>query len=52
MWECMHLSPETDAEMQLALQAHVPLCRNMQDKIDLHCLQVHFERLIIDLTLM
>lgn len=51
MWKCTHSSLEMDTEMQLALQAHMLLCRNLQDKIGLHCLQVHSERLIIDLTL-
>lgn len=46
-----HTCLEMDIEMQLALQARMLLCRNMQDKIGLRCLQVYFERLIIDVTL-
>lgn len=50
MWKCTHLSLEMNIEMHLALQACMPLCRKKQDSVVLHCLQVLFERLIVDLT--
>lgn len=51
MWKCRYLSQEMDMEVPLAFQVCMPLRRNIHGKIGLRCLQVHFERLIINLTL-
>lgn len=33
------------------LQVHMPLVGDVEGKMDLHCLQVHFERLVVELIL-